>query len=127
MTQETKDKYIGTAAFVILFALVIASFLTSDVSGSEIDHLKGHRWLLVWGAMTYLPVFPIVSIFLSFPMGLKNIFEVLTINAVLTLVFTLFAWVLHFQYVSWTLLLIGNIVFLACMMYDERNKQKNNK
>jgi len=127
MAKKTKDKFIVNTSLVIFVVLVFASIITSETPSYEIDSLRGYKWLLHYGIMAYLPVFPIVSAFLCFPMGLKSASEPFTINAVITLVFTLFAWVLHFQYVSWTLLLVGNFVILAMIMYFERQDQKNKK
>lgn len=124
MDRKKKDSIIGTAAFVILLAILFGSIATSEAESYEIDDLEGYKWLLHWATMGYLPIFPIVSALLCFPMTGNYKLEIPTINAVITLVFALFAWVLHYQYVSWTLLLIGNIIFVGIMMHDERNDEK---
>lgn len=125
MDKKKKDKIIGTTAFVILLAFFFGSIAMSEAESYEIDSLKGYKWLLHWATLFYLPIFPIVSAFLCFPMKGDPKIDITTINTVITMVFALFAWVLHYQYISWTLLCIGSSICLGVMMWDERDKKHN--
>lgn len=120
--SKRAEKRVGVLLFFIIAFLLICAYFSNEVSSYEIRELHGYRWLLFWSLVFYLPVFPLVSILLAMPTAFRPI-EIIAIQAIITMCFTLFAWVLEFQFLSWTFLLLANLVLLSCLLFDKRKKQ----
>lgn len=120
--SKRAEKRVGLLLFYIIAILLICAYVSNEVPSYEIRGLHGYRWILFWSLAFYLPVFPLVSILLAMPTAFRPI-GIIATQAIITMCFTLFAWVLEFQFLSWTFLLLANLVLLSCLLFDKRKKQ----
>lgn len=118
MTPKT-EKVVGTSLFVILLVLLACAYINNTVPSYEIDSLKGVYWLLFWASALYLPIFPLIALALSLTTSFRP-HDIFTINFTLTLTFCIFAWVIGFQYITWTFFVFASIIPLIAILLDNK-------
>ena len=118
-------------AYVIVSFSICCYFYAlkfDDIPSYESDYLHGITWLLHWGLLAYLPVFPLVSgliaICISPPKTsyISCIRGVIIMNCVLTVVFTIFAYSSGILLYSWLFMTGFSAVPLLGVIYEKRKK-----
>lgn len=123
MLTKKAERIVGISLLVIIALLLLCAYMSNEVPSSEIKNLTGVRWFLFWSLVLYLPIFPLISMFLAMPTAQRPI-EIFSIQTAITGTITAFAWLLDFQSWSWTFLLLANIVLICSLIIDSKNYQK---
>lgn len=128
--KKHKDTLVAYSTIILCFICYVLALYFNDIPGYEADYLRSVPYLLHWGIIYYLPVFPLVAIVFGVAISESKskssaIFSISATNFMLTLLFAIFAYSANILSISWTFLGIGSFIFLLTAIYDKSNNQNN--
>ncbi len=125
MNKDRRDKLISGATIFLLAACLIGSITYYDIPSYELQCLKGVNRLLTWSYIGYFPLFPLLDFFfLALITPHFSPRSLLSINFMITLFFTVIAYLVDTLEITWTFVAIGSFLLMLCGLYDDWQAKK---